>query len=435
MLSIPKYILVQDVTEKNVVSSTIPKFNKYTYVVFKEDIRNVYLIFFCVTLYNSSKNKYEYSNYISMLVSTSFDNSKYIWYNEGIITYRKTYANRTDYNYSGNYEPTINYFQSFPIPSLYKIDTLVCNYDEDNDNIMISGIRHYEVPYEQFTDVHSETYNICFGEVTKFLEYEGGFFYGGDYYINLELFHRVLNNYNTDICRYYYSSVVISEGSPIADYERHYKKRKIGYINRICWDDDVQSGTGVSEGIFYFNLLVSVDSAELRSKRKLSEIYGPEEGKLKDKEGVLDNSNSANIIKLSDATIDVEIRNIWAVTTNISYYMDMHTTFEYEYNKLPTFWTEVTKSKLDLGHTVGTLSKISLLMPLHFYIRRDPLEVQVYSHAGEAKGIKYVNMLYMSTNSIEKESFPTPEFLYNCFNSGHRRNKGGYNGVAIKINK
>ena len=413
--NVPSYTLVQGVVTVFDDGISIPRFNKYTYVTFKENIRNIY-----VTFFNCGD-----SDYVSMLVSTSFDVSKAPWMNDGIIWNNTTFFNRTDFSSTGTSEQTCNYFQYAPVPSLYKVNKLVCNYDSSNDNIMISGIRYYEVSYAHFVDTHSETHSIYFGEVVKFLEYTGGFFYGGDYYTSLEILHRVRNNYNSSDYNYYYSRANIVGSGVSTDYDGHIVKRKVGSTWRYTWADSIDSGISNRDGLPQFNLLISVDNAEGRDIRKLSRIVNARANQI------LDNSNGD--IKLSDTDIDVEIRNIWAVTLAIPYYMNMHTTYEVVYQRLPTFWTETTHSQLDVGHTVGTLSKISLLMPIHFYVRRDPLEEELYSQAGEIKGIKYVNMLHMSTNKIKKNSFPVPSDKYNCFNCGSRRNKYGYNGIAIRV--
>lgn len=427
MSNVPDYTMIRDVTTR-LPTAEIPRFDRYTYTVFKKNDKNIYVIFFSTAYIDHTAQEYIQSNFISMLVTTSFDEAKHIWNNDNILWNKTTFMSRTDYSSEGVSMQTKNYFNYAPVPSLFKINKLVCNYDEDSGNILITGIRDYEVEYEQYTDIRTETYNICFGEVVKFLEYEGGFFYGGDFYTTLEVFHRVANSYNSPSCYYQYSIADIIESPNSTNYARHSVTRRIGGILRTVWDDAVSEGAGNSDGIFHFNLLAGIDNSENRDVRRLSDIIDSEDAKILDNAG-------ASEVKLTDSNLDIEIRNFWVTTLDIPYYMNMHTTFEQDYNKLPTLWSLMSEGYNDLGHTVGTLSKISLLMPLHFYVRREPLIEELYSHAGEAVGIKFVNMLYMSTDSIKELDFPVPGAFYNCFNSGHRRNKSsGYNGIAIKIN-
>ena len=419
------YNVVEGVITKIGSPSDIPRYDKYSYLTVKPTDENIYIIFVNYAIYKSDIYDYEPYKGIFMLVSNTYDSNVYPWMNVGLLHNGKYYTNKTDYTYQGNYEPTVNYYYYLPAPALNNITKLVCNYNDDGRDVLISGVKYTKVKYEAYEDERTETYNICFGDVKKFLTYVGGFYYGGDYYTTIEIYHRVKHDYNSVNYRYYTSALRMLSGASTIGADSHKGSRKIGNTYRIVWSDNTSTDLSLHGTGFFFNLLISVDNAEGRDKRKLSEIEGDTSQKIIDNSGIP--------IYLTDSMFDLNIRNIWATTINVPYYMNMHTTFESEYHYLPTFWTEVTNNSVGLGHTVGTLSKISLFMPLHFYVRRDPLEEELYSQAGEARNIKYVNMLHMSTNHIDKNSFPVPNSKYNCFNSGHRRNSHGYNGVAIKM--
>lgn len=120
----------------------------------------------------------------------------------------------------------------------------------------------------------------------------------------------------------------------------------------------------------------------------------------------------------------------------LSWFIPMVVSIDNKEKGLPSYWSLFTDDKFSRGHTVNTLNKISTVYRLYFMVHRDPKEIESYSCVGYTDTINYVNMAYMTTNSVLNGTYPTKTGYYNCFQTGIRRSDQGfkgYAGLAFKI--
>lgn len=113
------------------------------------------------------------------------------------------------------------------------------------------------------------------------------------------------------------------------------------------------------------------------------------------------------------------------------YYPPMVVSIDDKSKGLPSYWPEFTNDKFgDNSSTVNDLNKLSLIFRLYFMVHRDPLELENYSCVGYTDVVNYVNMKYMSTNSMVDSTYPVKKPIYNCFQTGIRRSDLGFKGFA-----
>ena len=119
--------------------------DSYTYAVVKNTRLNMYVIFF------TTGNKY-----IHMIASTEYDDSKDIFYQQGII------VNDTIKSVESGIltEPTKiqkNQYFIFPSLSMYDVTRLVCNYEKEDGMVLLSGIRTKPIEYEWWIKKKQQT--------------------------------------------------------------------------------------------------------------------------------------------------------------------------------------------------------------------------------------------------------------------------------------
>lgn len=104
--------------------------------------------------------------------------------------------------------------------------------------------------------------------------------------------------------------------------------------------------------------------------------------------------------------------------------------------KVPRYEPLLSNNFLENSHNVNTLNDITTVMPLYMMVRRDPPEeVLSYSAVCRNDVINMVNMRYMSPSNIKNGIYPIKEKTYSCYNIGTRRNLSGfmgYQGLAFE---
>ena len=158
----------------------------------------------------------------------------------------------------------------------------------------------------------------------------------------------------------------------------------------------------------------------------------------------MDNAKNRPVVPSSftDATIKaiVDGKQIWAVTLTDKIGTFIYVPLEVSINNiekgLPSYWSIMSLTQFEKGHTSNDLNKISIIMRLFFMVKRDPQVLNDYSCVGYTNSVNFVNMYNMSTNRVINGTFPVPLDYYNCFQCGIRRDYRdfkGYIGLAFKM--
>ena len=359
-------------------------------------------------------------NRILLLVTTNYDSSKEVWYQDNIIVAGYDYARSNIREDGSNYVENCAYY--FPVPTLSEGNRLIANYNEENDTFMFSVIRDIVFNYGYTQATVYRTMNLVFGNSTKYLDFDGGFFYGGDFVYTYERFYREDKN-----------GIAIGDGvAMFFDSEFKYMKFHVqprprnyvgywsspwlldGYANRSLWQRgsnlDVVPDANRTNRLDIF-MRIDMDNAPNRKKNDVVE---------------------AN----PKCNMPLVYRNkLWAITIDIDYYIPMVCSITYSTKSLPKYESLISHDYLEKGHIVNTLNNISLLMPLWFMVHRDPEELNSYSAVSRNDVINLVSMYNICSGRIENGTFPVKEHKYQCFQMGNRRamfGMKGYNGLAFK---
>ena len=424
LLDVGVYTMHQNITTYAPPQNRIPKLkNTYTYMIFYNKIYKIYLIFFGIE-----------NGCVSIMATDTLDNDESIFWQKNLCTLGTMKAYDSDVSSSSDI--TKNYYLLYKTPTIYKPNVLVMNYNSDHNTFMISAINKQNVQYQDFTDTTSYdcTTNMFFGDLDKWTDMEGGFYYGGDFICTYELVHRTRVSTVAKSASYLYSQIYMVYSADYEDLSWHSAIAHGGYAPKKPWIDYPENNYDCymfspakpnHNSLFNVEVFLygKIDNAPYRDVRTLLQDFG---GKV-----VLQgNTDGDSNIK------DIEQTNIWCTTLKMPYYMNMVTTLDINNAvKLPTYWPLYCKSITEMGHDVNTLNGITLLMPMYFMVKRDPQALDGYSCVGISNVIRYVNMYNMATNHIKNGNYPVEVHKYNCFQTGIRRNMFGllgYNGIAFR---
>lgn len=425
LISLPIYEIEVPRKRKTYQSDALIKFrNGYEYAVVHNVDKNVYLMFF------SFDNKY-----VHMLASTEYDDTKDIFYQQGIIV--KDSIKMAESGILSQDVIERNYYHIIPSLSMYDVNSLVCNYHPEDKMVMLSGIRTKPIEYEWGTDeyVNTITYNMCFGGIKRNQAQTSGFLMGGDFCLTLEVINRSTYFKKANMYSYLYSYVNILPSALEDNINYHFKliREYVDTINRI-WidypleDENTKTFTKIASGkdsLHKFQWFLQTDVDE----------YG-----FRDKRWLLGNQESKAVINGDGDTEKNQLPNIpvlpmWATTLNMGNYIPLKVSNSLEEGTLPTYKYLMSRGLTEKGRTVNTLNNISLILPIYFYIKRDPEMANIYSFYGYTDTVNYVNMYNMFTNTLKESNYPIDKAEYNCFQTGRRRQAYGdvgYNGVAFR---
>lgn len=438
----------------------------YKYFVVKPKVVDEYLIFLLL------------GQHIGLLVSTSWDENKEIFFQDNIMY---TGASRTKFSDTHNNDTIRFYANYISIPTIQYpnpisstpgvIAKTIINFDRDTSTMMISSMNTVTLNHGKITS------NMCFGTISKYGNWDGdGFWYGGDLVCTLECSYisRVSYGYpnNNSVIRlgcylnmlpvssvdssaylYHYSSVPNGVGriwydSAMSNSYCRYREKKFDGSNfnkfecflHIDMDNAVDRPAKETEYAYDLNgNIVSANTFETHVIPAYSGCtpYTDEIGfKLVKYNGVRYYAIGDKIIPCAN------IENVWAVTVDVSNYAKcpqftkMVVSVDDTSLGLPSYWGLLSKVAGSSGNTVNTLNNISLILGLNFMVMRDPNILNNFSYVGYTDVINYVDMKYMSSDRIINGTFPTKTDYYNCFSSGVRRSDIGFKGfpgLAFKM--
>lgn len=405
--------------------------DSYTYAVVKNIRLNMYIIFF------TTGNKY-----IHMLASTDYDDTKDIFYQQGIIV-NDTIKSAESGILSVPTNIQKNQYFIFPSLSMYDATRLVCNYSDEDGVVLLSGIRTKPLEYEWGTDpyVNTITYNICFGGLKRNNNALSTFLMGGDFCLTVEVIHRSTFNKGANNYMYLYSYINILP-SALEDSINYHFKLLGGYIqdsDQKEWQDypfeneDTRHFTKILEGratLHQFNWFIRTDIDEYGYRDNNRWLLGDEDSKI-----ILDGDYDK---EQKSQLPNIKIMPIWATTLKMKHYIPLVASNSLDEGTLPTYKYLMSRTLTEKGRNVNTLNSISLILPMYFYVKRDPNELNIYSLYGYSNVINYVNMYNMFTDTMKESNYPIDKTKYNCFQIGRRRQAYGdvgYNGIAFKQEK
>lgn len=361
---------------------------------------------------------------VALFVSTNYDSSKEIWFQENIIV-NWFGSSMHDISEDGKYFKTTSAYY-YPAPTLSYGDKLVANYN--SGVFMFSVIRNVTFSYIFGDHVAYRTMNLVFGNATKYLEFAGGFFYGGDMVYSYEKsYTQTMNDgvrtYNGTKTYCYFSSEVKDPSFHIIPRPPRHQ----GHWPNPWRDDPYSNSANIfgsppdpdkSNRLDLF-LRCDIDEAPNRGKDKL----------------VKDSVMPEMPLVTRNAT--------WAITPRTEFYVQMGISITNEEKMgvgndilLPRYEPIIAHDSIEEGHTVNTLNNISLIMPLWFMVMRDPIELKTFSAIAKSDIINFVDMFNMDTDKLKNGTFPTIEnYEYDCFQMGNRRamyGMKGYSGLAFK---
>lgn len=296
-------------------------------------------------------------------------------------------------------------------------DKLVINFNSENSTFMITLVRNYLLDYTYTKAIAHRTSSICFGTVEKSLNFEGGFFYGGDFMCTYERIFREdasgvsAGNYTYCVYDSSFNSVGFHRMSGADFISNPYSLYSVLNSGGTGWSVPNPNNVNRFDAI----LRANIDYAPMRKRDDKLEV--------------------SNFVNPPPSII----RNqTWAVTMDLDYYVPMVCSITNSEKKLPRYTSLLSEDYLHKGRALNTSNKMSPVMPLWFMVRRDPQELGEYSYIGKNKVINYVNMRYMDTDVVVESSFPSQEEVnkYNCFQMGSRRaffGMKGYSGLAFKM--
>lgn len=319
LLDVGVYTMHQNITTYAPPPNRIPKLkNTYTYMIFYNRIYKVYLIFFGID-----------NGCISIMATDTLDNDESIFWQKNLCTYGTMKAYDSDVSSSSDI--TKNYYLLYKTPTIYKPNVLVMNYNSDHNTFMISAINKTNVEYQDFTDTTSYdcTTNMFFGDLDKWTDMEGGFYYGGDFICTYELVHRTRVSTVAKSASYLYSQIYMVYSADYEDLSWHSTIAHGGYAPKKPWIDYPENNYDCymfspakpnHNSLFNVEVFLygKVDNAPYRDVRTLLQDFG---GKV-----VLQgNTDGDSNIK------DIEQTNIWCTTLKMPYYMHMVTTLDIDW--------------------------------------------------------------------------------------------------------
>lgn len=398
----------------------------YSYFVAYSTINNLYLIFFY------------FNTRLGLMVSTNWDSSKDIFYQDDII-YNGFYNNISDYTRATTgriYNK--NYAYYIPMPVLNGGEKLVGNYSSSTNTVMFSSLDLGGNRFDGFNTYFNLSHSVCFGNLSKYGNWDGGFYYGGDSVWSLELYMRFSVSRNSDgdlTNNHLYSDIFwISESSCVRGLDFHVRgywpwESSIAY-QRTWYDNPYLIVNTMPVGRlpntindfnkFHCFLRIDMDYAPHRpeniNKRMLPII----------------NSRPCDDEDLH-TFYNIQRNQIWATTLDIDWYVKMIVSIDNTSGGVPSYWPLLPATFYDTDHTTNTLNNISLIMKLYFMVMRDPPVLNEYSAVGYTDIINFANMKNMSTNSIHSGQHGC---YFNCFHMGLRRDyRGmkGYCGLAFRL--
>lgn len=427
--------------------------SSYSYFVAHSTLNDLYLIFM------------SFGGRVGLFVSTDWDDTEEIFYQKDVI-YNDFYTNTTDISGSNSYR---NFAYYIPMPTVGTCNKLVANYNPENETVMFSGLEPITYNFGTFTTSQNLSHSICFGNLTKYGHWddEGGFWYGGDGVCSLELYFRSYVNSSSLTNPITFRSAKLfwqyeSNCTRGLDFhKRSYWWWEGGYT--YPWYDDPFSlvadlkVTRLPDTVNHFNrfecfLKINMDKFPIRpaikkedendidqdTDRRLPRVSDIPGGFRHTPEDYDEPILCLTITKSSDGKevfgsrmIPIVMRKqVWATTTLSNYYAPMISSIDNVSKGLPTYWSLMSQSTTDGGHTVNDLNNISMVVRLYLMVQRDPQVLNDYSCVGYNDVINYVNMKNMSTNRYLNGTYPVKMGYYNCFQTGVRRSDLGFKGYA-----
>ena len=425
---------------------------------------NPYQEYFCVENieYGLYLVFFRLNDYVSLLVTTEFDSNEIVFYMKDIILHNVTNTGEigswmTNSDTQGR-DYNVNYAYFIPAPTLHCVTAidrwwkLVGNYNATNNTVMFSLVMKRGKDYQTIAERHyvNKTYSIVFGGLSKYHEYDGGFFYGGDFVFTYELIHRSSMEYKNGSYEktYLYSYINVEPDATYKDirwhlaaYDSLYQGSRDDTWLDIPWDYN----SGDINNAYFSNYKPDtneVGKLHLFLRANIDKAPDRDEKEFPENDIYLDNIGGTPQYYLPK----LKVSRTWCITTTpqaytneptiTSYYVPMVISIsDRDGYGLPTYNPLYSHAWGDNGHTANTLNNISLVFELYAMVLLDPWENVNFSCVGYSKIINYVNMKYMSTNTIEDGDFPIDKGKFNCFNMGRRRSQLGslwYSGLAFR---
>lgn len=394
--------------------------SQYDRRVYKNIIYGVYLNFFY------------FRDKIVFICSTAYDANKSVFEQENIIIYGSATSREHDFDeYRPYYQKTQGYY--VPAATLTVGQKLVANYNKDT--FMFSLIRYTDLNYDDHYATIDRTKSIFFGDVVKYLNFDGGFFYGGDFVCTYEFYWTYLFMPTKVFVRSGVSCVYDSEY--MSGLDLHILNPPPNYSGDFWsypWIDDIyddrilanapQSKIPDSNHVNRFDVMLFARIDDAPNRRKNEKVFDE---------------------RMGDEIPELYRNNLWAITMKSGYYVPMVCSIDFERTnadgdrkeiKLPTYEPLTSHTNIDPGHTANTLNNISIILHLYFMVMRDPNIINNYSTIGYNDVLNFVNTYNISTNRLINSSYPVRERMYNCFQMGCRRSMfgmKGYSGIAFWV--
>lgn len=405
----------------------------YNYMVYYDNTYGIYIIFFDVG-----------PSRVGVICCDTYNDSVSVFSQQDIMFYGFSSASSNTYvNPPQSGTIFLNYYRLgyyFTVPTITHTNNdgikFIGNYHRENNTVMFSMISSVKYPYATILQTEDFiTYNLMFGGSTPYYDFNGGFFYGGDACVNVELYYTIGVQRTGSPGNYSYNYLDVgADGLYVIcdpcfanmnfhimkyyEYPSNYNSPFIAdpYNNEThC----LNSGANMPNPANYYKLHLfmraDIDSSTMRTKDDAVRLPVNRSTKqLPDK---------------------IPVKCKWIATNKNPHCIDLIISITNDDKGLPTYWPILSKSIIDRGLDVNTLNNISMCMPLYFITRRDPQVLDVFSALAHNDIINYVNMYNISTDRIINETYPDTNYVYNCFNLRRRRTpfgEMGYNGFAFR---
>jgi len=356
---------------------------------------------------------FNYSTFIILLVTTEYNSSVDPFYQKDIITCYGKRNTRVDAN--AYYTSEVHYMYA---PVIFIHGKFVMNFNTENVTVMISNITTSTMAYECGNHSAHRTHSMFFSSTKKYLDFPGGFMYGGDFVYTFEQIYRIYH------------------WRPSSGPDRTWRLTPLPRQQYFCADSSLcdtslshhvnESGDWVTDPYSYIKMWFSGGEKISPHRCNRFECFMRAD---------IDNSpnrHTDDVIRFDHSSAPTVTRSRrWAVTPEISYYVRMVASITMSSVALPRYKYFMSRELQEKGQTVNTLNNISPMMPLWLMVVRDPAVLSEYSAACRNDVINFVNMYNMDTDRIEQGSYPTIDsYKYNCFQMGNRRSLFGMKGYA-----
>lgn len=154
--------------------------------------------------------------------------------------------------------------------------------------------------------------------------------------------------------------------------------------------------------------------------------------------------NVGAIVYHSGSVYKCKVQNTGIIITNTSYWelvpCGVYTSISYK-SGIPTYrpllpTLDSSIKQMNRGMSVNTLNGISLVLPIYFFVLRDPQVLDNYSAIGFTNYVNYVNLYNISSGTKLDSYNDGITSSYKCFSIGYRRSNRkdipSYLGIAIK---